>query len=89
MKPSRTLATSLSAMVAPFTVRTGNCASPAMVLGEPFMLTVYSVPPILAVPPGRIRFCVLMAAITSCGVMPLDCKAARSRSTEITRFMPP
>src|SRR5471032_1201888 len=62
---------------------------PAMVSGEPFMLTLNSVLPIFAVPDGRIRFCALMAVTTSVGVMPFACSAWVSRSTDTRRDLPP
>ena len=57
--------------------------------GEPFILIVYSFGPILAVPVGRIRFCALNALTTSEGVRPLASNARVSRSTEISRDLPP
>ncbi len=60
-----------------------------MASGEPFILTVYSVSPNLAVPEGRIRFCMLIALTTSAGDRPRACSACVSRSTEIMRFLPP
>ena len=53
------------------------------------MRTVYSVAPNLAVPEGRIRFCRLTALTTSAGDRPRACSACMSRSTEISRFLPP
>ena len=53
------------------------------------MRTVYSVAPNLAVPDGRIRFCRLTALTTSAGARPRACSACMSRSTEISRFLPP
>ena len=76
-------------MLAPFEVLMGSLFNPSIVEGEPFKLTVYSVSPIFAVPPGRIKFCALMALITSEGVSPLDCRALVSKSTEMTRCLPP
>jgi hypothetical protein len=75
--------------VAPFTVRIGRSLRPAIASGEPFMRTPYSVAPNLAVPEGRIRFCVLIAFTTSDGDRPRACSAWVSRSTEISRFLPP
>ena len=88
-KPSRTCATSRSQVVALPAVRTGRSPRPAMASGEPFMRTVYSVAPNFAVPEGRIRFCTLMAFTTSAGDSPRACSAAMSRSTEMSRFLPP
>ena len=88
-KPSRTWATSRSSVVAPPWVRIGRSESPAMASGEPFMRTVYSVAPNLAVPAGRIRFCRLTALTTSAGDSPRACSAAVSMSTEISRCLPP
>ena len=75
--------------MAPPLVRTGRSLRPAMASGEPFMRTVYSVSPSLAVPEGRIRFCVLTALTTSAGARPRACSALVSRSTEITLILPP
>ena len=87
--PSRTCATSDRYVVAPLRVRTGMLLSPAMVSGEPLVASVYSVAPILAVPDGSTRFCALTALTTSLGVRPLASSASVSRSTEITRCLPP
>ena len=57
-------------MVAPLAVRMGKSFSAAMVLGEPFIWTLYSVGPIFTDPAGRARFCELMALITSTGDSP-------------------
>ena len=73
----------------PLLVFTGRSFSPAIASGEPFMRTVYSVSPNLAVPDGRIRFCRLTALTTSAGERPRACSACMSRSTEIRRFLPP
>jgi hypothetical protein len=53
------------------------------------MLTAYSCPPILAVPVGRIRFCALIAALTSWAATPYASSFCGSRSTEICRLLPP
>jgi hypothetical protein len=76
-------------VVAPLTVRTGRSLSPSIASGDPFIRTVYSVAPNFAVPDGRIRFWVLIALTTSAGERPRACSACVSRSTEITRFLPP
>ncbi len=76
-------------MVAPLRVDTGMALSPAMVSGEPFSARGYSIAPILAVPEGSVRFCVLTALTTSFGDSPLASSAAVSRSTEMTRVLPP
>jgi hypothetical protein len=76
-------------VVLPPAVRTGMSLRPLMASGEAFNLTLYSVSPSLAVPEGRIRFCALMALTTSEGARPRDCIACMSRSTEITRILPP
>jgi len=76
-------------VVLPPTVRTGRSLSPASSFGDPFMRTVYSVAPNFAVPEGRIRFCRFSALTTSAGASPRAWSAAMSRSTEITRFLPP
>ena len=68
-------------------VRTGRSFSPLIASGEPFMRTVYSVSPNLAVPDGRIRFCVLTALTTSAGDRPRACSACMSRSTEISAVL--
>ena len=60
-----------------------------MVSGEPLVASTYSVPPILAVPDGSIRFCALTALTTSFGVSPLASSAGVSRSTDMTRCLPP
>ena len=57
--------------------------------GEPVMRTVYSVAPNVALPDGRIRFCRFGALTTSAGARPRACSAAMSRSTEMSRFLPP
>src|SRR6185437_279677 len=54
-----------------------------------FTLMSYSVGPTFAVPPGKIRFCALMAATTSCGARFFAFSAGKFRSTEITRVFPP
>jgi hypothetical protein len=76
-------------MVVPLVVRSGSSFRPCTLSGEPFMRTAYSVPPSLAVPAGSTRFCTLMAFTTSAGAIPRACSAGRSRSTEITRLLPP
>ncbi len=60
-----------------------------MLSGEPFIASTYSVPPIFAVPDGRMRFCALTALTTSVGVSPLASSAGMSMSTEICRALPP
>ena len=74
--------------------RRSSCApagrsGPEIASGEAFMRTVYSISPSLAVPEGRIRFCVFTALTTSAGARPRACSACMSRSTEITRILPP
>jgi len=88
-KPSRTWATSDRYVVAPFRVITGILFRPSTVSGDPLVANTYSVPPILAVPEGKTRFWVLTALTTSVGVKPLASNAAVSRSTEMTRCLPP
>src|ERR1022692_1320199 len=62
---------------------------PSIVSGDALVPSTYSVPPILAVPDGRIRFWVLTALMTSFGVNPFASSAAVSRSTDMTRCLPP
>ncbi len=50
---------------------------------------LYSSLAILAVPDGKMRFCALMALITSFGVKPSACSLFQSMSTETTRCLPP
>ena len=88
-KPSRTCATSRKYVVAPLIVRTGRSLSPSITLGELFIATLYSIAPILAVPEGRIKFCEFTALTTSLGARPRACSAGMSRSTEISRVLPP
>ena len=70
-------------------VRTGKSFRPDNTPGEPFMRTVYSVSPNFTVPEGKIKFCVFTALTTSAGDRPRACKASASKSTEITRTLPP
>ena len=70
-------------------VRTGKSFKPDKTPGEPFMRTVYSVSPNLTVPEGKIKFWVLTALTTSAGAKPRACKASMSKSTEMTRTLPP
>ena len=63
--------------------------APHLVRVLPFMLTSYSNPPIFDVPPGRIRFCTLIALTTSVGDSDLAWSAAGSRSTWICGCLPP
>ena len=76
-------------MVAPFAVLTGRSFSSAIVPGVPFISTLYSSGPILAVPVGRVRFCAFMALTTSIGESPFACSRGRSRSTWTCRILPP
>ncbi len=70
-------------------VFTGRSFSAATVCVLPFICTLYSCVPIFAVPPGRIRFCALIAFTTSIGASPFACSARVSRSTTIWRILPP
>ena len=69
-------------------VLTGKSFSSATVCGLAFSST-YIPAPRFRVPEGRIRFCALIALTTSTGVRPLACSAAVSRSTKISRNLPP
>ncbi len=88
-KPSRTEATSRTNRICPSAARTGASPMPAMVSKPAFMRTAYSVSPILVVPDGKVRFCAVIAFITSAGVTPLASNEAGSRSTMIWRGLPP
>ena len=59
----------------------GRSFSPLIVVGLPFMSTLYSKAPIFAVPAGRMRFCALIAFTTSSGDSPFAWSAAVFKST--------
>ena len=64
-KASETRATSPSSTGAPSTILTGMLANSATSLGLEFMRTLYSRPPMRAVPAGRMTFSLLSAFTTS------------------------
>ena len=81
--PSRTCATSLRKMVDPFMNLTGIMLRSSMVAGVALVRTVYCLSSILAVPDGRVRFCVLTALTMSSGVSPLASSLSGLMSTMI------
>ncbi len=62
---------------AAFDVLIGRLLSAATLSVLPFICTLYSRAPILAVPPGRIRFCALTALTTSLGDKPFGLQRTR------------
>ena len=88
-EPSRTCATSRTVMVAPLTVRTGRAFNSSTARGLALSSTSISEDPIFTVPDGSTRFWALNALTTSCGERLRAFSAARSRSTQIKRVLPP
>ena len=76
-------------MVASPTVLTGRLLSASIVSGVLLSLILYSRWPILAVPEGMMMLWRFNALVTSAGDSPLACNASMSRSTMITRGLPP
>ncbi len=68
--PSRTKATSRTRIGDPFTTRTGTWLSVSIASGLEFSRTSYWVAPNFARPDGVVRFCAVIALVTSCGVSP-------------------
>ena len=60
-----------------------------MLTGEEFIEMLNSTSSILVVPEGSVRFCVVIALMTSEEVIPFDRKASGLISTDTARALPP